>query len=147
MVMMVPDEDSSGTISGVIPVGIACCTLIALFVRDEVTFDRYHAHADRVYRVLRTPPGAAQFLASAFDRTEIAYDPESRVASVTGPVPADSATAAMLPVAATNVWTLELDSGASFSYALRREGTERRFRADFDLTRPVAPPPPPWGAR
>ena len=60
--------------------------------------------------------------------------------------PADSATAAMLPVAATNVWTLELEPGETFAYALRREGTDRRFRAEFDLTRPVEPPPPPWGA-
>lgn len=29
----------------------------------------------------------------------------------------------------------------------RREGTDRRFRVEFDLTRPVAPPPPPWGSR
>ncbi len=31
--------------------GIACCFLIALFVRDEVTFDTFHSKADRIYRV------------------------------------------------------------------------------------------------
>lgn len=66
--------------------------------------------------------------------------------SVTLDVATDSATAAMLPVAATNLWTLELEPGSTFASALRREGTERRFRAEFDLTRPVAPPPPPRGA-
>ncbi len=60
---------------------------------------------------------------------------------------ADAHTAALIPAARTNVWTLELVSGARFVYALRREGTERRFRAEFDLSKPVPAPPPPWGAR
>lgn len=31
--------------------GIACCILIVLFVKDEWTFDRFHSNADRIYRV------------------------------------------------------------------------------------------------
>lgn len=31
--------------------GITCCILISLFVRDELTFDRFHDKADRIYRV------------------------------------------------------------------------------------------------
>lgn len=31
--------------------GIACCVLIALFVKDELTFDTFHTKADRIYRV------------------------------------------------------------------------------------------------
>ncbi|MBN8578994.1 MAG: ABC transporter permease [Cytophagales bacterium] len=31
--------------------GIACCLLIALFVRDEWTFDTFHIKAERIYRV------------------------------------------------------------------------------------------------
>jgi hypothetical protein len=58
---------------------------------------------------------------------------------------ADSATGAMLPAARTNVWTVEL-TPTRFSYQLRRDGTDRRFRVDFDLTKPIAPPPAPWGA-
>lgn len=58
---------------------------------------------------------------------------------------ADSFTAAMLPASKSNVWTVEL-TPSRFSYQLRREGTDRHFRVDFDLTRPVAPPPAPWGA-
>ncbi|MBL0938939.1 MAG: hypothetical protein IBJ03_08590 [Gemmatimonadaceae bacterium] len=57
---------------------------------------------------------------------------------------ADAATAALIPAARTNVWTVEV-SPTRFSYQLRREGTDRRFRVDFDLTRPVAAPPAPWG--
>lgn len=58
---------------------------------------------------------------------------------------ADSVTASLIPAARTNVWTLELHPGRVFAYALRREGSDRRFRAAFDLTVAVAAPPPPWG--
>ena len=58
---------------------------------------------------------------------------------------ADAHTAALIPAAATNVWTLELLPERA-AYALRREGTDRRFRVEFDLTRPVDAPPAPWGA-
>ncbi|HEU4453835.1 MAG TPA: hypothetical protein VFR81_12290 [Longimicrobium sp.] len=54
--------------------------------------------------------------------------------------PADSFTAQLLPVAATNVWALEVDPGRTFAYELTRRGTDRRFRVEFDLARPVAPP-------
>lgn len=60
--------------------------------------------------------------------------------------PADEHTASLIPAAATNVWTVEVEPGERFVYALRREGTDRRFRIDFDLREPVTPPPPPWGA-
>jgi hypothetical protein len=59
---------------------------------------------------------------------------------------ADSFTAALLPASRTNVWTMEL-TATTFVYQLRREGSDRRFRVEFDLTRPVPPPAAPWGAR
>src|SRR5688572_32066311 len=59
---------------------------------------------------------------------------------------ADSATAAMIPAARTNVWTIHVESGRVFAYALRREGSDRRFRAEFDLTTTVPTPPAAWGA-
>jgi hypothetical protein len=59
---------------------------------------------------------------------------------------ADAFTAELLPEAATNVWTLEIQPGEGFVYALRREGTDRRVRFEFDLTDPVSAPPAPWGA-
>ena len=31
--------------------GMACCILILLFVQDELSYDRYHKNADRIYRV------------------------------------------------------------------------------------------------
>jgi len=33
--------------------GMACCILILLWVRDETGFDRFHANADDIYRVLQ----------------------------------------------------------------------------------------------
>ena len=37
-------------ISG-LAVGMACCILIALWVQDELSFDRHHEHADRIFRI------------------------------------------------------------------------------------------------
>jgi putative ABC transport system permease protein len=34
-------------------VGIAACILIFLYVKDELSYDRYHSKADRIYRVTR----------------------------------------------------------------------------------------------
>lgn len=59
--------------------------------------------------------------------------------------PADAFTAGLIPAAATNLWTLIVEPGAKFSYGLRREAEQRRFRVEFDLTQPVEPPPAPWG--
>jgi hypothetical protein len=50
---------------------------------------------------------------------------------------ADAFTAELIPTAATNVWTMAIVPGRSFTYALRRPN--RRFRVEFDLTRPVTP--------
>ena len=33
-------------------IGLACCLLVLLFVLDEVSYDRFHGKADRIYRVL-----------------------------------------------------------------------------------------------
>jgi hypothetical protein len=50
----------------------------------------------------------------------------------------------------TNVWRVEVDHAgtpqARFAYQLTRQPPNARlFRVEFDLTRPIAPPPPPWG--
>lgn len=47
-------------------------------------------------------------------------------------------------VSNTNVWAMEIGPGRTFVYELARP--QRLFRVEFDLTRPVAPPPAPWGA-
>ncbi len=47
-----------------------------------------------------------------------------------------------LGVSVTNVWHVEVDDD-SYVYALRRPN--RHLRVEFDLNRPVTPPPAPWG--
>jgi len=41
-------------------VGIACFVLIALYVQDELSYDRYHAKSDRIYRVVEIIEGAEE---------------------------------------------------------------------------------------
>ena len=41
-------------------------------------------------------------------------------------------------------WRVEIEPGRRFAYGTVRAG-EWRHLLEFDLTRPVAPPPPPWG--
>lgn len=54
-------------------------------------------------------------------------------------------------VSNTNTWTLEHRKGRLFAYGLSRPAAgnhpARRFRVEFDLTKPVPAPPPPWGAK
>jgi putative ABC transport system permease protein len=33
--------------------GLACCLLISLYIRDELSYDKYHENANRIYRVTR----------------------------------------------------------------------------------------------
>ncbi len=40
-------------ISG-LAVGIACCILITLYVRHELSYDKYHANYDRMYRIVQS---------------------------------------------------------------------------------------------
>jgi putative ABC transport system permease protein len=66
-------------------VGLAACLLIGLYVHDEVSYDDFHAHADRTYRVLRefdipdlhvtiqtTPPALASALKESMPAVEAA---------------------------------------------------------------------------
>lgn len=45
-------------------VGLACCLLISLYVKDELSYDRYHEKADRIFKVVtdaRTPEKTSHF--------------------------------------------------------------------------------------
>ena len=46
-----------------------------------------------------------------------------------------------IPQSVTNVWAMEVVPGRVFAYELRRPN--RFLRAEFDLSRPIAPPPRP----
>ena len=49
-----------------------------------------------------------------------------------------------LAVSVSNTWAMEVEPGRVFVYELARP--QRLFRVEFDLTKPVAAPPAPWGA-
>ena len=58
--------------------------------------------------------------------------------------PADQETCKMIPAAAANVWWITIDD-TSFTYNLRRIGSDRLFTVKFDLTRTEVNPSAPWG--
>ena len=59
--------------------------------------------------------------------------------------PADQKTVDVIAAAATNVWWIDLVPGESFSYNLRRMGSERYFSIKFDLKTTTKAPDAPWG--
>ncbi len=58
--------------------------------------------------------------------------------------PADQLTCDLIPYACANVWWITLDE-TSFTYNLRRIGSDRLFTVKFDLTKAVPTPSAPWG--
>ena len=58
--------------------------------------------------------------------------------------PADQQTSDLISYASNNVWWITLD-GSTFTYNLRRIGSDRLFSVCFDLTKPVDSPDVPWG--
>ena len=53
-----------------------------------------------------------------------------------------------LPKSVTNIWAVEVGDSNAFAYELRRTGENARFfRVEFELTKAVETPPPPWGAK
>ena len=56
-------------------IGITCCMLILLYIQNELGYDRFHEHADRIYRVVndnsaRTPPAVGPALKDQFPEVE-----------------------------------------------------------------------------
>ena len=58
--------------------------------------------------------------------------------------PADHETFDLIPAAAANVWWITLNEN-SFTYNLRRIGSDRLFTVHFDLTKTLPTPNAPWG--
>ena len=56
-------------------IGITCCMLILLYIQHELSYDRFHEKADRIYRVVngnfaRTPPALGPALKAQFPEVE-----------------------------------------------------------------------------
>jgi len=92
-----------------------------------------HRHEDGSEDVL-TQYGGDTANAGSAERQEFPADEHSRTLF----------TQNNIPQSVTNVWAVEVHPGRTFAYELRRPN--RHFRVEFDLTQPVAAPPPPWGA-
>ncbi len=58
--------------------------------------------------------------------------------------PADEETANRISYASTNLWWITLDD-KTFTYNLRRIGSDRVFTVTFDLTKPIEFNEKPWG--
>ncbi|EGV43944.1 hypothetical protein BZARG_2342 [Bizionia argentinensis JUB59] len=58
--------------------------------------------------------------------------------------PADAHTAQIIAAASTNIWWFTIDE-TSFTYNLRRIGSDRLFSVSFDLTKTIKTPEAPWG--
>ncbi|MGK7370391.1 MAG: ABC transporter permease, partial [Candidatus Halalkalibacterium sp. M3_1C_030] len=41
-------------------IGVACCLLIAVYVFNELSYDRFHTNADRIYRITQTTTTSAK---------------------------------------------------------------------------------------
>ena len=57
---------------GGLAAGISCCLFIVLYIADELSYDRYHEKADRIYRVTlpgwaKMPPAFAPAMRSTYD--------------------------------------------------------------------------------
>ncbi|MDO6601036.1 hypothetical protein [Tenacibaculum sp. 1_MG-2023] len=59
--------------------------------------------------------------------------------------PADQETSDLISYASNNVWWVTIDK-TSFTYNLRRIGTDRFFSVKFDLTKAIETPSAPWGS-
>ena len=46
-------------------IGMATCILILLYIQDELSYDRYHPHADRVYRIVDDIESGGQIVQTA----------------------------------------------------------------------------------
>ena len=74
-------------------IGIACCLLIALFVRQELSYDRYHEHADRIYRLTTLAgisEGGTHFAAAAPPMARIMREEFPEVIASTRVIPSSA---------------------------------------------------------
>jgi hypothetical protein len=122
---------------------------------DEIRIP-FHVGEDRsrTWVVTRTPTGLRlkhdhrHADGSEDELTQYGGDTVGEGTAARQEFPADDFSKAMfvrrnIPASTANVWAMEVGGGA-FAYELRRPG--RFFRVEFDLRRPVAEPPAPWGS-
>ena len=137
--------------------GIACCILLALFVRSEWTYDRFHEKADRIARVNRiapepsgdrttaavTPAPMAAALAHSFPEVEAAVRVVDGTVQVERADQRFEADALYADSTFLDVFTFETQRGAPRNGLARPEGavlTARTARTYFGDADPVGQP-------
>jgi len=98
--------------------GMACSLLIFLFVKDEISYDRYHKDADRIYRVVK----------------DFINDDGSRIPDATSPTALASAMQREIPEVET-VTRLFPNWGGSWivEYGDKKISEQRFWRADSNF--------------
>jgi hypothetical protein len=87
-------------------------------------------------------PDGTEEAASQYGGSTIAAGTATRQEFPAGEASKEQFLARDHPDGVHNVWAMEIHPGERFGYRLNR--FNRDFGADFDLTSPVAAPPPPW---
>ncbi len=108
-------------------------TWVITRTRDGLRLKHDHRHEDGTSDVL-TMYGGDTATPGTAGRQEFPVDAESKALFERQGLKASM----------TNTWAIELEPGQRYVYELARPG--RLFRVEFDLTKPIAPPPPPWGS-
>lgn len=108
-------------------------TWVITRTQDGLRLKHDHRHEDGTPDVL-TMYGGDTATAGTAGRQEFPVDAESKALFERQGLKASM----------TNTWAIEIEPGQRYIYELARPG--RLFRVEFDLTTPVAPPPPPWGS-
>ena len=90
-------------------IGMACCILVALFIIDELSYDRHNQHSERIYRVVK------DFVNDDGSRLPDATTPPAIGATIQKDIPEIEHVARMMPGWATN-----------FMYAMERNGLLKR---------------------
>lgn len=108
-------------------------TFVITRLGDRLRFKHDHRHQDGSPDVF-TMYGGESVAAGTSTRQEFPVDDESKALF----------TREKREVSNTNTWAMEIHPGRMLAYELSRPG--RLFRVEFDLTKPVDAPPPPWGS-
>ena len=70
-------------------IGMAACMLIVLYIQDELSYDRYHPDADRIYRIVDDIESGGQTIQTAGSPLELGAGAETGL-SRRGAVRADA---------------------------------------------------------
>jgi len=108
-------------------------TWVITRTRDGLRLKHDHRHEDGTSDVL-TMYGGDTATPGTAGRQEFPVDAESKALFERQGLKASM----------TNTWAIEIAPGQRYVYELARPG--RLFRVEFDLTKPIAPPPAPWGS-